>query len=322
MGKSTDDSIRSICFLRTANPGDAGAYDRALRLCQRIEAKLSIVTVVQEPPEGIVRLLASWGASAEAVTGEADESTEHERLLELARNRGVNASSELLRGKRFLEVSRKILRDNHDLLIKAAEPTHAIQRVLLGHTDRQLIRKCPCTVWIEKPSRGKTHDRILAAVDPAPFQDDPDVNHLRAELNTSILHYGQLLAQVEEAQLHVVHAWSFDLEMALRSRVGLADEQVAEVGETFRQKHELALAELVRPHMRNISRVHLVKGHAGEEIARIAASESIDLIVMGTLCRSGLGGLLIGNTAETVLDHANCSIVALKPPGFVSPVHL
>jgi nucleotide-binding universal stress UspA family protein len=110
--------------------------------------------------------------------------------------------------------------------------------------------------------------------------------------------------------------------MALRSRVGLAEDAIAEVSESFRHKHEIALAQLVEPYMPAISRVHLVKGHAGEAIARLAASESIDVIVMGTLCRSGLGGLLIGNTAETVLDHAACSIVALKWRGFVSPVQL
>jgi len=53
-----------------------------------------------------------------------------------------------------------------------------------------------------------------------------------------------------------------------------------------------------------------------------AANECPDVIVMGTICRSGVEGLLIGNTAETVLDHADCSLMTLKPPGFVSPISL
>ena len=36
----------------------------------------------------------------------------------------------------------------------------------------------------------------------------------------------------------------------------------------------------------------------------------------------GAAGFLIGNTAETVLNHVTCSILALKPDGFVSPVEL
>ena len=320
MVNPADTSIRSICFLRTTASQDAGALERALRLCQRTSAELCIVSVVDPLPEPVARLMAACGAPLDEVMGETEEAAEGDRLVELARQRGVRAASVLLRGKRFLEVSRKVLRDKHDLLVKAAEPTQAIQRVLLGHTDRQLIRKCPCTVWIEKPSDGKTHDRILAAVDPTPFQDDPDINPMREALNARILYFGQLLARIEEAELHVAHAWTFEWEQTLRSRGGVEEEVIARVGESLRQKHETALSELLEPYMPEIERVHLVRGHAGEEIARIAARLSIDVIVMGTLCRSGLGGLLIGNTAETVLDHVNCSIVALKPAGFVSPI--
>lgn len=313
-------SIKNICFVRTGGPGDAGAFERALRLSERTQAKLSVVGVIDPPPAGVVRLLASFGSSSEVIAGEADVSVQVERLADAARQRGVNAAAELLRGAAFFEVTRKVLRDGHDLVIKAAQPSQAIQRVLFGHTDRQLIRKCPCAVWIEKPSNGKTYDRILAAVDPAPYPDDPDVNPEREALNTSILQYGQLLAQLEDAELNIIHAWSFGFESALRSRAGLSDEEIQEVGQSLRQQHELALRELLEPYGREISRIHFVKGRAGEEIARLAARESIDVIVMGTLCRTGLGGLLIGNTAETILDHANCSILALKPQGFVSPV--
>jgi nucleotide-binding universal stress UspA family protein len=41
---------------------------------------------------------------------------------------------------------------------------------------------------------------------------------------------------------------------------------------------------------------------------------------MGTLARAGLRGLLIGNTAERVLDDLDASVIAVKPPGFVSPL--
>jgi nucleotide-binding universal stress UspA family protein len=41
---------------------------------------------------------------------------------------------------------------------------------------------------------------------------------------------------------------------------------------------------------------------------------------MGTLGRSGIPGLFIGNTAEEVLQNTRSSILAVKPPGFVSPV--
>ena len=41
---------------------------------------------------------------------------------------------------------------------------------------------------------------------------------------------------------------------------------------------------------------------------------------MGTVGRSGIDGVIIGNTAEKVLNRIECSVLALKPPGFVTPI--
>ena len=48
--------------------------------------------------------------------------------------------------------------------------------------------------------------------------------------------------------------------------------------------------------------------------------EGIDTIVMGSVGRTGLAGFFIGNTAETVLSRVKCSVLTVKPDGFVSPV--
>ena len=67
---------------------------------------------------------------------------------------------------------------------------------------------------------------------------------------------------------------------------------------------------------------HMLEGEAGHEIARLARTKGIDVVVMGTVCRAGVPGLFIGNTAEKVLRQVSCSVLTLKPEGFVSPVTL
>jgi nucleotide-binding universal stress UspA family protein len=57
-------------------------------------------------------------------------------------------------------------------------------------------------------------------------------------------------------------------------------------------------------------------------ITSLTAKKRIDLIVMGTVGRTGIPGFLIGNTAETVLRQVNCSVLAVKPEGFVTPVKI
>jgi len=43
---------------------------------------------------------------------------------------------------------------------------------------------------------------------------------------------------------------------------------------------------------------------------------------MGTISRAGIAGLLVGNTAERLLDQLDCSLLTVKPGDFVSPVGL
>ncbi|WP_421712475.1 universal stress protein [Aeromonas salmonicida] len=50
------------------------------------------------------------------------------------------------------------------------------------------------------------------------------------------------------------------------------------------------------------------------------ADHQIDILVMGTVARTGISGFFIGNTAENVVQKLECSLLALKPNGFVSPV--
>lgn len=47
-----------------------------------------------------------------------------------------------------------------------------------------------------------------------------------------------------------------------------------------------------------------------------------ELVVMGTVGRTGIPGFIIGNTAETILNQIECSVLAVKPDGFVTPVTL
>ncbi|MFN2169102.1 MAG: universal stress protein, partial [Anaerolineae bacterium] len=67
-------------------------------------------------------------------------------------------------------------------------------------------------------------------------------------------------------------------------------------------------------------RLHLPGGPTGLSISEVADEHRSDIIVMGTLSRTGLKGLLMGNTCETVLQHIDASVLAVKPEGFISPV--
>jgi universal stress protein E len=64
------------------------------------------------------------------------------------------------------------------------------------------------------------------------------------------------------------------------------------------------------------------KESAKRMIAALAAEVQADLVVMGTIPRTGVSGLITGNTAETILSQLSCSVLAIKPPGFTTPVKI
>jgi nucleotide-binding universal stress UspA family protein len=130
------------------------------------------------------------------------------------------------------------------------------------------------------------------------------------------------LAEMENAELHVVTAWEVWMEQALRRRAGDAEVNAAVANK--QAKVETSLTELLSKYETTPPTLqkHIHQGNSATVIRSVANHVSVDLLVMGTLCRTGAAGLLIGNTAETVLSGVNCSLLALKPDGFVSPVQV
>ena len=57
----------------------------------------------------------------------------------------------------------------------------------------------------------------------------------------------------------------------------------------------------------------LVHGEAASEIVRVAKERAVDLIVISSHGRTGLGRILFGSTAEAVVRHASCPVLVVKP---------
>ena len=68
--------------------------------------------------------------------------------------------------------------------------------------------------------------------------------------------------------------------------------------------------------------IHSREGRSEEVIKKSIDDLDVDVIVMGSVGRTGVPGLLIGNKAEKILTTINCTVLTVKPDGFVSPVTL
>ncbi len=316
----------NILLLADAGLENSIALKRALALANSNQASLTLVDVVDSVPADI-QLAITTVTPAELVDIAVSEKRVQLEKVVLAGKAGdVDIKAYVLVGKPFLEIIRQVLRNKHDLVIKCVDPSGNFKQTLFGSTDMHLMRKCPCPVWIIKSTEHEQHRRIMAAVDQDPEDAVTDV------LNRQILEMSTSLALAEFSELHIVHAWTFFGESHFRSpRIPVSEVEVdAMVAEEASERRRW-LRNLVKTYgARNDSdavdyvgpQLHVIKGDAKQVVPATAHDLDVDLVVMGTVARVGVPGFFMGNTAESILNQIDCSVLTVKPPGFISPVSL
>ena len=288
------------------------AVNRAVKLAIENDARLTVMDVVKPIPRALGMLTAT--ASSEELQRLVAQD-HREKLLRAASeyvDTGLDLEVVVSTGDPATEIVRQVMADGHDLVVKAVNAEGAGK--LFGSIARSLLRICPCPLLLLKPEIHGDFDKILAAVDLA-ASDAPHRN-----LNRDILELAASVAERENAELHLVSAWDVWMESALRRRAG--DAEVDAAIEQKKSKIDEDLKSLIdgRESVSCHVHPHVHRGNPASIVRLVADEIEADLLVMGTVCRTGAAGFLIGNTAETVLSGVNCSILALKPEGFISPV--
>jgi universal stress protein E len=225
------------------------------------------------------------------------------KLVAMAKEEGVLAESHVVVGKSWLELIHQVLRNQNDLVIVGTRHQGAIRGMLVGSTGTKLLRKCPCPVWVTHPAADRKVSSILVAHDLRPVGD-------------LVMEFGCSMASIHNAQLHVVHAVEFpELDHLLSDTVS------AEQGQAYREEAEKHIeTQLARTDLQQSAKLHLVTEPPDLAIMHCVEQYQVDLVVMGTVGRSGIAGFTTGNTAERLMPQIPCSLLAVKPPGFESPV--
>lgn len=305
------------------------ALERGVELASRSGARLRAVTVVPEVVTGIG--LPDSGVFAEDVQDVVVRAAEQKLealLAPYAEHLAID--SQVLVGTSYLQIIREVLHRGHDLVIKKPESPAWLGR-LLGSDDMHLLRKCPCPVWMTHCALSETYSRILAAVDLESSVPKKEAE-TQAAMNRQVLEMASSLALSERAELHIVHVWDAFGEHAMQGAfAGFSKEEISTYVAQVKTQRELAMAELLQSVIYPLGAEvvqkikptsHLVKGAAKYEIPLLAKQLGVDILVMGTVARTGVPGVFIGNTAESILDQIDCSVLAIKPQGFQTPIEL
>ena len=291
------------------------AIKRAIWVAKQAQGKVVIAHVIADLRHAVAHT--SYRSRIEFLEGQEEHfqrelrRNSDEKLKKLIHglgDTGVTIKYETLLGTPYVELIHSVQQEQYDLVVVGSRGNSPWKQLLLGSTARRLIRQCPASVWVVRNEGSRPPTSIIAAVD-------------LSDVSRRALEQAAELANCVGAQLHVLHVIEHDvpdhlLDTRPASSPDLTMRQWIEREATESFEKLLAPFETAGDKMHR----HVKWGTPGEEIVKLAKEVEADVIAIGTVGRSGIQGLLLGNTAEKVLAHCDCDILTVKPAEFQSPI--
>ena len=302
--------FKNILVVTDTRLNDHPIVQEAAEITKRNGGKMTVVDVAPDFPWTVRLAMADHDHVHDLIVKEKAESLE--AIAAPLRQSGLDVSTKVLEGKSSVEIIREVNRNGHDLVMRIAKGSNSHSDSFFGNTGSRLLRQCPCSVWLVTKNTTPIFKHVLACVDTS---SEDETDH---ELNDRIFKLAAAIRDCHEGRFSCIHAWSIWNEQMLKGRLG------QDAFESLEQKTETVVTERMQTFLdaqgEHCAETAIVKGQAEEAITNFAKTNEVDLVVMGTVARSGLAGLVTGNSAEEILSKIQCSILALKPANFVSPI--
>lgn len=228
---------------------------------------------------------------------------------------GLNFSCHVREGIWFIEAIQEGLRTKSNLTIISEPTTH---QAFFASNAMHLIRKSAAPIWLIRKNILSGYKKILVTV-------DIDMNDkVKKDVNAKVMMLAKQLkdASSTPVELIVVHCWSLANEKYLREIASnITASQIDEMSNREKIFHEEWFDAFCKKHPETINDAYFMKGEAEEIIPEFVNNEKIDILTMGTVNNIIASGFYISSRSETILNAIpNCSVLTVKPTGFVSPV--
>lgn len=280
----------------------AAALDWAVELARQQQGRLELVHAVTFPPS-IPGAIPRVDAGFEEAVLQAAEARLAEAAAGIA-GQGVDIATFLLPGTPSQVILDRADRSSPLAIVIGTRGLTGLRHLLLGSTTQRVVHGAGCPVLTVHPGDIGKHREIRTILVPTDFSAD-------AELAVAAAH--RLLASFEhEAKLILFHAFNLPIEYTAYGPIPTAVTYLADAGlEAERLLFEAA--EALRREGLSVETVAR-EGDPAHAIAEEAEKRGADLIAMGTRGRSGLRHLLMGSTAERVVEYAPCPVMTIRRP--------
>ena len=285
-------------FSETAEAG----LDWAIDLAKTHGASIDLVHALTLPNQ-----VADYVPSPQVMSDELQQAALR-RLDESAgraRDRGIEVKPELLLGL----PSRSILEAAEsspaaDLIVIGTRGVTGIRHLLLGSTAERVVKNATCPVLSIHTGDVEQHRPLETVLVPTDFSEDAELAIAAA---VRLLPRGG-----ERARMILLHAYYLPFEYTAYGAIPTSFDYLADTeGEALERLR--AKANELAEHGLEVE-VLAKEGYPPDVIVGEANAANVDLIAMGTQGRSAIANLLLGSTAERVVQHAGCPVLTVPRP--------
>ncbi len=210
----------------------------------------------------------------------------------------------------FEAILQEVKDNNFDVVLKSTHEHPTLQSVIFTPTDWHLIRKCWVPLLLVKEHQWPENGHILAAVNVGSEEEE------HKSLNNKVTEEALNLSRLIKADTHFVNSYP---GTPINIAIEIPEFDANEYNETMKQHHFDVMKAHAEKYQIEDKFLHVQEGLPEDVIETVANEIDAELVILGTVGRTGLSAVLIGNTAEHVIDRLNCDLLALKPDGYCSP---
>lgn len=304
-----------LVAVRTPDRSARSVLRKAAALARLYDAPLRIVHVLAIPQGALAR--AGTTVRRAALADHDARAQKLEKLASRAELRGLDVSTTVRCDYPVQDaLVREAMACHARMLVVATRGQGRVARLFLSNIDWDLIRNCPCPLWLSKSTGLNSRAPVLAAVDPLHSHAKPSM------LDDIIVAQAVEAAGGKPDKVVLCHAFELPQGVPANSPIeaywiALSQEEQRAHVENLKQ----ALARLRKKAGIPEENLLLVRGNPIAQLPKLANEQGASVVVMGAVSRRGLQRVFIGNTAERVIDGLDCDVLVVKPRGFKSPVH-
>ena len=195
---------------------------------------------------------------------------------------------------------------NYDLVVKYTKAEESLKSLIVTPVDWQILRKCPTPILVVKDGDWKHQRRILVAVNVS-----DDENEAHSSFNDELVSLSMDLADsLDRGNIHLVTAYP---PTPINMAIDLPEFSTGDGNSGLRGQYLLNMKALRQKYGISDDHTHVLEGFPEDVIPQVAEKLEAELVILGTIGRTGLSAAFLGNTAEHVISKLNCNLLAIKP---------